>query len=67
MRLEKINNNDFTTQHFLDDLKDDHLPEALRILQELQIKLSGNKMTSANFEIALSNEIHRLKYLDLKE
>ena len=67
MRLEKIKNNDFTTQHLLDVLKDNHLPEALQILQQLQIKLSGNKITSANFEIALSNEIHRLKYLDFKQ
>ena len=51
MRLEKIKNNDFTTQHLLDDLKDNHLPEALKILQQLQIKLSGNKITSANFPI----------------
>lgn len=67
MRLEKLDIKDFATQHYLDDYLDehkgDHLPKALQLLQKLQIKLEGNVMTSEGFEIALSNEIHRLKHL----
>jgi hypothetical protein len=67
MRLEKLDIKDFATQHYLDDYLDehkgDHLPKALQMLQKLQIKLEGNVMTSECFEIALSNEIHRLKHL----
>ncbi|MBT3815347.1 MAG: hypothetical protein HOG01_02000 [Methylococcales bacterium] len=37
------------------------------MLQKLQIKLTGNAMTSEDFEIALSNEIHRLKYIACKQ
>jgi len=71
MRLEKLDIKDFATQHYLDDYLDehkgDHLPKALQMLQKLQIKLEGNVMTSECFEIALSNEIHRLKYIACKQ
>ena len=67
MRLEKLNIKDFVTQHYLEDFlhehKNDHLPQALHVLEELQVKLSTNAMISEKFDIALLAEIHRLKYL----
>ena len=69
MRLEKLDIKDFATQHYLneylDEHKGEHLPKALHMLKKLQIKLMGNAMTSE--ELALSNEIHRLKYIACKQ
>ena len=71
MRLKKLDIKDFATQYYLneylDEHKGEHLPKALHMLQKLQIKLTGNAMTSEDFEIALSNEIHRLKYIACKQ
>ena len=67
MRLEKLDIKDFVTQHYLEDYlhqhKGDHLPQALHVLEEFQVKLSANAAISEKFDIALLAEIHRLKYL----
>ena len=67
MRLEKLDIKDFVTQHYLEDYlhehKTDHLPQAIHVLKEFQVKLSTNVMISEKFDIALLAEIHRLKYL----
>gem|GEM_PF-420390 len=57
----------FVTQHYLENYlhehKSDHLPQAIHVLEEFQVKLSTNVMISEKFDIALLAEIHRLKYL----
>lgn len=65
--MKNLTQKTFVTQHYLEDYlhehKTDHLPQALHVLEEFQVKLSTNAMISEKFDIALLAEIHRLKYL----
>ena len=65
--MKNLTQKTFVTQHYLEDYlhehKTDHLPQALHVLKEFQVKLSTNVMISEKFDIALLAEIHRLKYL----
>jgi len=65
--LKNLTQKTFVTQHYLEDYlhehKTDHLPQAIHVLEEFQVKLSTNAMISEKFDIALLAEIHRLKYL----
>ena len=65
--MKNLTQKTFVTQHYLEDYlhehKTDHLPQAIHVLKEFQVKLSTNVMISEKFDIALLAEIHRLKYL----
>ena len=65
--MKNLTQKTFVTQHYLEDYlhehKTDHLPQAIHVLEEFQVKLSTNVMISEKFDIALLAEIHRLKYL----
>ena len=65
--MKNLTQKTFVTQHYLENYlhehKSDHLPQAIHVLEEFQVKLSTNVMISEKFDIALLAEIHRLKYL----
>jgi len=62
--LKNLTPKTFVTQHYLEDYlhehKSDHLPQAIHVLEEFQVKLSTNVMISEKFDIALLAEIHRI-------
>jgi len=62
--LKNLTPKTFVTQHYLEDYlhehKTDHLPQAIHVLKEFQVKLSTNVMISEKFDIALLAEIHRI-------
>jgi len=62
--LKNLTPKTFVTQHYLENYlhehKSDHLPQAIHVLKEFQVKLSTNVMISEKFDIALLAEIHRI-------